>query len=117
MLVAAPHRITREATRRLVQTRYIIQGENPTKLHRDYLEITTDRARQGGADVLAADRLFAKIGSSVPLLMRDGIHLTDQGHAVMAAALAVVITDGTGVDGSLPSDLIEAAAAAGTPAD
>ena len=117
LLVAAPHHITREAARRLVQTRYILPGENPTQLHRDYLEITTARARQGGADLLAADRLFAKIGSSVPLLMRDGIHLTDQGHTVLAAALASVITTGAGTDGSLPADLVDTAAAACQVAD
>ncbi|RKZ12313.1 hypothetical protein DRQ50_12140 [bacterium] len=108
LVIAAPHHLTREAAQHLVQTRYILPGENPTLMHREYLEITADRARQGGAALLAADRLFAKVGSLGPLLMRDGIHLTDAGHQVMAAALASVITTGVGADGSLPASLVEA---------
>ena len=107
VLVAAPWRLSAEARQRLVQTRYILPGEDPEALHRQYLGIVAEFAGEPGVALLAADRLFAALGRDAPLLMRDGIHPTDEGHAVLAAALARLITGGAGADGTLPPSLVE----------
>ena len=109
VLVAAPHRITAEAAQRLVQTRYILPGENPTELHGEYLKVLRSFAGRPGVAVLSADHLMTVMESDQPLLMRDGIHLTDEAHAILAAALAALVRDGTGANGRVSAELVEAA--------
>jgi lysophospholipase L1-like esterase len=108
VLVAAPHRLTGEATRRLVQTRYLLPSEDPTALHARYLQVVRSFAGRDGVAVLAADKLLELFGSAQPLIMRDGIHLTDEGHTVLAAALALVVLDGIGADGRVTDEQVEA---------
>jgi len=108
VLVAAPHRLTVEATRRLAQTGYILPGENPTSLHNQYLKVVRSFAEREGVAVLSADHLMTVMESDQPLLMRDGIHLTDEAHAIMAAALAALVRDGTGANGRVSEELVEA---------
>jgi lysophospholipase L1-like esterase len=110
LLIAAPHRITGEAVRRLEQTRYILAGEDPVALHREYLGVVRGMAAPPAVSVLEAARLFPRLPLDDPLLMRDGIHLTDGAHAALARALAAMITEGTGADGSVPQALVDAAA-------
>jgi len=112
IVVAAPFRFTPEARQRLEQTGYVLPGEDPAALHGSYLEVVRTLAGRRGLAVLSADGLFAQLGQDDRLIMRDGIHLTDDGHAVMAAALACLITTGAGADGSLPASLLDAARAA-----
>ncbi len=112
ILVAAPYGFSDEARQRLVQTGYTLIGEQPDVLHERYLEVVRGFAGEQGVAVLAADKLVAEAGAAGPLLMRDGIHLTDDAHAMLAAALDVLITTGAGADGSLPPELANAAQAA-----
>lgn len=108
ILVAAPHAFTDEARRRLEQTGYILEGERPEALHEGYLAAVRRCAGQPQVAVLAADRLLDEFADRAPLMMRDGIHLTDTGHAVLAAALAELITTGAGADGTLAPGLVAA---------
>lgn len=108
ILVAAPYRFTGEAEQRLLQTGYILSGERPGVLHEQYLEVLRGFAGEQGVAVLAADKLLAGLDGPAPLMMRDGIHLTDTAHAAMATALGVLITTGMGADGTVPPPLQEA---------
>lgn len=112
ILVVAPSAISPEAVRHLEQTRYILPGENPTALHERYRQAVRTYRGQPGVAVLAADRLFQELDGERPLLMRDGIHLTEPGHAALAAALATLISSGAGADGTVPPAMLEAARAA-----
>ena len=107
ILVAAPHRFSGEAEQRLLQTGYILRGERPAVLHEQYLEVVRGFTGQQGVAVLAADKLMAAVTNPTPLLMRDGIHLTDPAHAIMAMALTALVTSGAGADGSVPAPLLE----------
>lgn len=112
VLVAAPHDLDGEARQRLAATGYILPDEQPGPLHESYLAAVRRFAGRPGVAVLAADRLVAALADRAPLLMRDGIHLTDPAHAVLAAALAELITTGAGADGTLAPPLVAAGGAA-----
>jgi len=88
LLIAAPSNLTREARQRLVQTGYTEAGDNPVELHREYLLTLKDVAETTNAIMINVSGLFAGLGEPRRLMMRDGIHLTDQAHQVLAAILA-----------------------------
>ncbi len=87
ILLAGPENLTPEAKQRLVQSGYLIPGDNAVTLHRQYLEVLRQIARTSGADLLDAQALFQG-SQKKSLMMRDGIHLTDLGHQKMASLLA-----------------------------
>ncbi len=101
ILIAAPSNLTREARARILQTRYLIRGDDAIALHRKYLDVVHDVCESTNAHLLDAAALFAVAGPPKLLIMRDGIHLTDEGHQLMAALLTVQLTsilaDGDGV--------------------
>jgi len=109
VLVAAPHNLTNEARVRLVQTGYLSPADDLRAIHGSYLDVVRSFIGRDGVAVLSADRLFADIGGRGPLLHRDGIHLTDDAHRAMAAALALLISEGEGADGRIPPRLLTAA--------
>ncbi len=87
ILVAGPENLTPEDRQRLLQSHYMIAGDNAVNLHREYLTALRQAAGTTGADLLDADEIFKK-GNLTSLIMRDGIHLTDSGHQMMASLLA-----------------------------
>jgi len=109
VLVAAPAHLSAEAQQRLAMTRYVLPGEDAAELHRQYRGIVAEFAGEPDVAVFAADQLLAALPREMPLLMRDGIHLTDEGHAVFAAALERLLATGAGSDGTLPPSLVESA--------
>lgn len=92
ILVAAPSNLTAEARALLVQTGYLHRDDNPVALHREYLLQLKAVADATDAVMLNASTLFAGLDAPQELIMRDGIHLTDRGHQVLAAALAGMTT-------------------------
>ncbi|MFT5784455.1 MAG: lysophospholipase L1-like esterase [Candidatus Krumholzibacteriia bacterium] len=88
ILVAAPSHLTAEARRLLVTTGYMLPTDNAVTLHRDYLMVVKQVADDTDAVMLNASGLFARLDAPTQLIMRDGIHLTDRGHQVMASVLA-----------------------------
>lgn len=94
ILVAAPYHLTPEAINRLTQTRYLLPGDDPVALHRRYQAVLRLVAAESGAVVLDAASVFLALDRPHELLMRDGIHLADPGHAVMAASIAAILTAG-----------------------
>jgi len=96
ILVAAPHHLTAEARERLVRTRYVVEADDPVALHRAYLGVVGEVAAATGALELDAAAVFDRLDRPHDLMMRDGIHLTDPGHAVMAELIAAVLTAGPG---------------------
>ncbi|MCB1182749.1 SGNH/GDSL hydrolase family protein, partial [bacterium] len=90
VLVAAPSHLTAEARAVLVRTGYLNEDDDPVALHRDYLLRLKKVADATDAVMLNASALFAGLEAPDALILRDGIHLTDQGHQVLAAALAEV---------------------------
>ena len=88
ILVAAPSNLTREARARILQTRYLVRGDDPVALHREYLDIVHEVSESTNAQLLDAAASFAAAGDPRQFIMRDGIHLTDEGHQLMAALLA-----------------------------
>ncbi len=109
VLVAAPHQFTSEARLRLVQTGYLNVDDDISELHGRYLDVVRSFVGEPDVAVLSADRLFDNLGRRVPLLHRDGIHLTDDAHRAMGAALAILIREGEGADGTIPPRLLSAA--------
>ena len=109
VLIAAPHRFTSEARLRLVQTGYLHADDDLGALHGRYLDVVRSFAGAPDVAVFSADRLFDDLGRRVPLLHRDGIHLTDDAHRAMAAALALMIREGEGAEGTIPPRLLTAA--------
>ncbi len=89
ILIAAPSNLTQEARARILQTRYLVRGDDAVALHGEYLDVVHDVCENTNAQVLDAAELFAAAGPLKLLIMRDGIHLTDTGHQLMAALLAV----------------------------
>jgi lysophospholipase L1-like esterase len=87
VLVAGPENLTAEARQRLLQSHYLVAGDNAVILHQEYLSALRQVAATTGADLLDAEKLF-KNENATGLLMRDGIHLTDSGHQMMAFLLA-----------------------------
>ena len=87
-LVAAPSNLTQEARSRILQTRYLVRGDDAVALHRQYLDQVRRAADGSEADLVDAAAAFAEAADPRNLLMRDGIHLTDQGHRLMASLLA-----------------------------
>jgi lysophospholipase L1-like esterase len=96
ILVAAPYHLTPEAKDRLVRTRYLLPGDDPVELHRRYLAMLRLVASENRVVVLDAASVFLALDRPRELLMRDGIHLTDDGHAVMAGMIAAILTAGPG---------------------
>ena len=88
ILIAAPSQLTGEARDLLVRTSYMLPADNAVELHREYLMVVKKVADETDAVMLNASHLFAKLASPDPLIMRDGIHLTDAGHQALASALA-----------------------------
>jgi len=88
ILVAAPSNLTREARARILQTRYLVRGDDPVALHREYLDVVHEVCENTNAHLLDAAALFAAAGDPRQFIMRDGIHLTDEGHQLMASLLA-----------------------------
>jgi lysophospholipase L1-like esterase len=91
-LVAAPSNLTREARNRILQTRYLVRGDDAVVIHRQYLDVVRDVCATTDATLLDAAAAFAAARAPRQLLMRDGIHLTDPGHRLMAALLAAHVT-------------------------
>jgi lysophospholipase L1-like esterase len=91
LFVRAPANLTPEARGRLVQTGYTLMADDPVVLHRTHLRVLDDVAAAAGTAVLDADAIFARTPSTAPLLHRDGIHLTGDGHRLMATLLAEAI--------------------------
>jgi lysophospholipase L1-like esterase len=87
-LIAAPSSLGREARQRLVQTGYLTPQDNAVELHRDYLLRLKEVADSTDAVMLNISSLFAGLAPPRELIMRDGIHLTDRAHQVLAAVLA-----------------------------
>ncbi len=88
VLVAGPSNLTGEAKQRIFQTRYLVHGDNAVDLHREYLAALHQVANETGAELLDAAAMFRSLEAPKQLLMRDGIHLTDLGHQLMASLLA-----------------------------
>lgn len=92
VLVAAPSNLTQEARARLLQTRYLIRGDDPMAVHREYLAKVREVVGSSDAMLLDAAAAFEAAGAPRQLLMRDGIHLTDPGHQLMASLLTARLT-------------------------
>jgi len=92
ILIAAPSQLTAEARDLLVKLGYLLPSDNAVELHREYLMVVKKVTDETEAVMLNASRLFAQRASADPLIMRDGIHLTDAGHQAMASVLAEVCT-------------------------
>ena len=99
ILIAAPSNLTREARARILQTRYLVRGDDPSALHREYLDVVHEVCKNTNAQLLDAAELFAAAGDPKRFIMRDGIHLTDEGHQLMAALLAVQLGPDLAGDG------------------
>jgi len=91
-LIAAPSSLSREAQQRLVQTGYIRANDDAVQLHRQYLLRLNEVANNTDATMLNISSLFAGLKAPRQLIMRDGIHLTDRAHQVLAAILAEACT-------------------------
>ncbi|MEN8006776.1 MAG: GDSL-type esterase/lipase family protein [Candidatus Krumholzibacteriota bacterium] len=103
VLVAAPASLTQEARARILQTRYLVRGDNAGAIHQEYLEVVHEVCAGSGAHLLDAGRIFSVVGAPKQLLMRDGVHLTDKGHQLMATLLATQLVPLLDNDaGSLP---------------
>lgn len=112
VLVVAPSSFTPEARRRLVDTGYLRPDDDVREIHEQYLDVVRSFAGEENVSVLGADQVFRDLGSQIPLLQRDGIHLTDAAHHVLGALLAQTIRHGTGADGQSSSELLGVARAA-----
>lgn len=104
ILVAAPANLTQEARARLLQIRYLIRGDDAGGLHQEYLDVVHQVCEGTGATLMDAAAVFAAVGSPKRLLMRDGIHLMDDGHRLMATLLAAQLAPilGPGAGGKIP---------------
>jgi lysophospholipase L1-like esterase len=91
LFIRAPAGIDEPARRRLTQTGYIRDDDDPMALHRAYLEILDEVARREGVFVLDAASVFAHVDTPLALLTDDGIHLTAAGHQVMAAIISQAV--------------------------
>ncbi len=89
-LIAAPSNLTDESRQRIVQTGYLAASDNAIQLHRQYLMSLKEVADNTDAVMLNVSGIFAGLKAPRELIMRDGIHLTDRGHQVLAAVLAEV---------------------------
>ena len=84
-VVLAPHSINEANTAFYLKNGNIIPEDDPQRLHDRYLATARQEAGSRAVDMAA---VFAEIGLPQVLLMRDGIHPTDPGHAVIARVLA-----------------------------
>lgn len=112
VLIAAPSQLTPEARAHLVRTGYLRPDDDPRALHARYLEVVRSFAGREGVDVFAADGLLLDIDVGTPLIHRDGIHPTDEAHAALGAALALLVRDGEGAGGTVTPAMIRQARAA-----
>jgi len=106
LLVLAPYRFTEEGRRRYVQDHYLVPGDDPEAIHREYLDVVRGFAGREGVALLGADSLFTGHGETPPLLRQDGIHFTGTGHRVLAALLEEMLRTGAGADGSPALELM-----------
>ncbi len=94
ILVTGPSRFSPGARGHLLKTGYLLPGDNALVLHREYLSVVKKVALSTGADVVDAAAVFDALAGvdilseSPGLIMRDGIHLTDAGHQMLASLLA-----------------------------
>jgi lysophospholipase L1-like esterase len=88
VFVRAPGDISAQARARLVGSNYLLPGDDPNALHRDYLRALDEAAAAVGAPEIDAAGVFAAVGNEPPRLLGDGIHPTPLGHRVMAAIVA-----------------------------
>jgi tetratricopeptide (TPR) repeat protein len=91
LFVLAPFHFTHENVARLLENHFIVGGDDVLRLHRQYLRAARGAATATGSGVCDAAAVFAYVGRPRQLLQRDGIHLTDTGHEVLAATLADLI--------------------------
>lgn len=84
-VILAPYNINRENTAFYLENGNIVPEDDPQRLHESYLAVAREVA--GGRAVDLAS-VFAGMEALPTLLMRDGIHPTDPGHAVIARVLA-----------------------------
>ena len=109
VVIAAPYRFSESNKRRYVANSLLLPGDDVVSLHQSYLDVDREFIGETDVSVLAADLVFASLGDTPALLRDDGIHLTDQGHRVMAAVLAEHIRSGAGRDGTAAPALSAAA--------
>ena len=107
-LVAAPSNLTQEARSRILQTRYLVRGDDAGAIHQQYLDVVREVCGKTDATLLDAAAAFAAARAPRQLLMRDGIHLTDLGHQLMAALLADHLTSDLGGGGPRPDTSAQA---------
>jgi lysophospholipase L1-like esterase len=88
LFLTAPAHLVPENVNRLRQNGYLLMGDDASSLHRDYQRAVRELGRGDGARVYDAADLFGAVSDPQTLLHRDGIHLTDVGHAVLAAVLS-----------------------------
>ena len=89
ILVTAPSSLTQEARARILQTRYLVRGDNAGAIHQEYVDVVREVCVGTSANLLDASRVFSAVGVPKQLLMRDGVHLTDKGHQLMATLLTL----------------------------
>lgn len=94
LFVRAPGAIGPAARQRLVDAGYMRPDDDPAALHAAHLAVLDEVARAHDVPVLDADTIFAGLGSPLPLLTDDGIHLTGAGHQVMAVIVAQKVLGG-----------------------
>jgi lysophospholipase L1-like esterase len=84
-VILAPDNLNAENAAFLLKNESIIPGDDPPRLHEEYREAAR---REAGVRAVDLAEVFTEIGLPKQLLMRDGIHPTDPGHAVIARVLA-----------------------------
>ncbi len=92
VLVAAPGHLSQEARARVLQTRYMVRGDDANALHREYLEVVHRVSEESNVPLVDAAAVFAALNASRQLLQRDCIHLTDKGHRLMTTLLTAQLT-------------------------
>ena len=81
------------------------EGDDAAAIHQEYVDVVREVSETTTADLLDAAAAFSAARAPQRLLMRDGIHLTDKGHRLMATLLTAQLTpvltgDGPGPDTS-----------------
>jgi lysophospholipase L1-like esterase len=101
-LVTAPSNLTQEARTRILQTRYLVRGDDAGAMHQAYLKTVHEVSESTNASLLDASAAFAAARAPQRLMMRDGIHLTDKGHRLMTTLLAAHLAPDLSGEGSRP---------------
>ncbi len=84
-VILAPDNINAENSAFYLKNGSTIPGDDARQLHDTYLSTARDAAGAAAVDLAG---VFAELDAMPFLLMRDGIHPTDPGHAVIARVLA-----------------------------